>query len=190
MRVTDTAHKMPGDPYVRRSFSLGPLRRGRSLDQRLRARAPGVLHALTRRALRLPLRSRLRNVLIDQATRSGFDAYNRRDWDVVLAAYDPNVEIVLHHVQQMEAIRHGHDGWRHYWHEWFDVWDESHMEPTEIVELSDRLLLLGSTRCRNHRGLTLEEPSAWLLTMENGRIVRHEEWWDHAAALSAVEIAP
>jgi ketosteroid isomerase-like protein len=181
---------MPGDPYVQRSFSLGPIRGGRSLDQRLRASRPALFRSLAGRATSLSLGSRLRQALIDQAARAGFHAYNRRDWDVVLSAYDPGVEIVLHHVQQMESVRHGHDGWRHYWREWFDVWDESHMEPTEIIEFRDRLLFLGFVRCHNRHGLTLQEPSAWLMTLKDGVIVRHEEWWDHAAALEAVGIAP
>jgi ketosteroid isomerase-like protein len=150
---------------------------------------PGLVQALSSRVLSLPPRSRLRRILVDQATRSGFDAYNRRDWEVVLSAYDPQVQIRLHHVQDMEGIYHGHQGWRRYWQLWFDAWDESRMEPTEIIELPGRILYLGRTCCRNRRGLTLEEPTAWLMTLRKGRIVQHEEWWDHEAALEAVGLA-
>lgn len=105
-----------------------------------------------------------------------------------MGVYDPQVEIRRHHVQDIEGVYHGHDGWRHYWRLWFDAWDQSHMEPEEIIDFEDRTLILGWTRCRAARsGLELEQPTAWLMTRGGGgTIVRHEEWWDHAAGLEAV----
>lgn len=175
------------DAYVRRRITLGPVRNRRSFDQRLRARLPALYRALGARALAWPPRSRVRQLLLDLGTRSGFDAYNRRDWDVVLALYDPQVEIRLHHVQDIEGVHHGHEGLRHYWREWFDAWEQSIMEPQEIIDFQDRMLVLGWTRCRaSGSGLSMEQPTAWLLTWGRGAIVRHEEWWDRAAALQAV----
>src|SRR5439155_16969484 len=125
--------------YVRRRISLGPARSRRSLDQRLRARMPALLlRAIASRVLSLSPRSRLRRAFLEQATRSGYDAYNRRDWDVVLSAYDPQVEIRLHHVEGLDGVQQGHEGWRHYWRFWFEAWEESHMEPEEILDFQDR----------------------------------------------------
>jgi ketosteroid isomerase-like protein len=179
---------MPGETYARRRISFGPTRGRRSLDQRVAARMPRLYRAPATWVRRLSPQSSLRVIAVDQAVRSGFDAYNRRDWDVVLAAYDPQVEIRLHHVQDIEGVYDGHDGWRHYWRLWFDSWDESQMEPQEIVDFPDRTLILGWTRCRAAAsGLELEQQTAWLMTWGDGMtIARHEEWWDHAAGLDAV----
>jgi len=148
---------------------------------------PALSRAIASRLLSQSPRSRLRRAILEQAARSGFDAYNRRDWDVVLSAYDPQVEIRLHHVQGIEGVHHGHAGWRHYWRLWFDAWEESHMEPEEILDFQDRTLFLGWTRCRAAgSGLEMEQPTAWLMTYRRGAVLRHEEWFDHAAALEAV----
>lgn len=154
----------------------------------MRARLPSLNRAVASWAMGRSPHSSLRGRVVDHAVRSAFDAYNRRDWEVVLADYDPQVEIVLHHVQDLEGVYHGHDGWRHYWRLWLDAWDRSRMEPEEIIDFPDRTLILGWTRCRaTGSGLELEEPTAWLVTRgDHGTIVRHEEWWDHAAGLEAV----
>jgi ketosteroid isomerase-like protein len=176
-----------GQLYVRRRISLGPTRSRRSLDQQLRAHAPALSRAIASRVLSRSPRSRLRQALQAQAARSGFDAYNRRDWEVVLSLYDPQVEIRLHHVEGIEGVHHGHEGWRHYWRLWFEAMEESHMEPEEIVDFQDRTLFLGWTRTRAAgSGLEMKQPTAWLLTYRAGAVVLHEEWWDQAMALEAV----
>jgi ketosteroid isomerase-like protein len=148
---------------------------------------PTLWRAMASRVLSRSPRSRLRQALLKQSTRSGFDAYNRQDWDVVLSAYDPQVEIRLHHVEGLEGVHHGHEGWRHYWRLWFEAMEESYMEPEEMIDFQDRTLYLGWTRTRAAgSGLEMKQPSAWLITYRAGAIVRHEEWWDQAAALEAV----
>jgi ketosteroid isomerase-like protein len=119
--------------------------------------------------------------------RVAFEAYNRRDFDAVLAAYDPAVENHIHHVAGIEGVHHGHDGWRHYWRSWFEAWDESHQEAHEIIDFDDgRILILGRIRCANNaRGMELEEHFGMLLTLRRGRVARHEEWFDQEAALRA-----
>jgi len=173
--------------YLRMRVKPPPVRRHRTVDQRLLLRMPKLGPALTRVLRSLPLRSRLRSAVTKRSVREGSAAYNRRDWDVYLAAYHPEVENDVHHVAGIEGVRHGHAGWHHYWQGWFEAWDESYIEPFEVVDFADdRLLVLGRVRCRaEDKGIELEEQIATLLTFRAGLIARHEEWFDHAAGLRA-----
>jgi ketosteroid isomerase-like protein len=172
-------------PHVRMRVEPPAVRRHRTVDQRLALRMPELVHALSRGVRSLPLRSRLRGAVTKRFVREGFAAYNRRDWDVVLALYHPEVEIDVHHVAGIEGVHHGHAGWRYYWQRWFEAWDESYMQAVEVVDFADdRLLVLGRVRCRAaDTGIELEEPMAILITYRAGLIVRQEEWFDHAAGL-------
>ena len=175
------------DSYMRIRIEPPPVRRHRTVDQRLALRFPKLVPATSRAVRSLPLRSRLRGALTRRFVREGLAAYNRRDWEVVLATYDAAVENDIHHVGGIEGIHHGHGGWRHYWEGWFEAWDESYQEAREVVDFADdRLLVLGRIRCRAaDTAIELEEPMAMLFTFRAGLIVRHEEWWDHASALRA-----
>ena len=173
---------------------LTPLRTGkrRRLEQRLVARSPGLAHrsvAVVRRLL--PLRSRLRQRLTARATRLAYEAWNRRDWEVVLATYALDVEIVLNHdLTRMEGIHHGHEGWRRYWNLWAEAWEESKIEPLELVDLPDRMLVLSRFRGRGRAsGVDVDEPLAHLMTFERGAVIRHEEWFGHADALAAAGLS-
>jgi ketosteroid isomerase-like protein len=183
--VRDT-ESMPGS-HVRMRVKPPPVRRHRTVDQRLFLRMPKLVPAFTRGLRSLPLRSRLRSAVTKRFVRERFAAYNRRDWDVLLVGYHPEVENDVHHVAGIEGVRHGHAGWRHYWQGWFEAWDESYGEPFEVVDFADdRLLVLWGVRCRAEKtGIELEEQVATLLTFRAGLIARHEEWFDHAAGLRA-----
>lgn len=169
-----------------------PVRRYRTVDERLAVRLPKLTNALWRGMRSLPLRSRLRATLTKRLIRKVLAAYNRRDWDVILSGYHPDVENDVHHVAGIEGVHHGHAGWRRYWQDWFEAWDESYIEAFEVVDFADdRLLVLGRVRCRaEDRGIELEEHMATLLTYRAGLIVRHEEWFDHAAGLRAAGLDP
>jgi ketosteroid isomerase-like protein len=178
--------------YVRISLSLSRTRKRRRFEQRLAASAPSLAHrsvAAVRRLL--PLTSRIRQRLTARATKLAYEAWNRRDWEVVLATYAPDVEIVLNHdLTGMEGMHQGHDGWRRYWELWAESWEESSIEPQELIDFSDRMLVLSRIRSRARASrIELNEPLAHLMTFERGAVVRHEEWFGHADALAAVGLA-
>lgn len=184
---------MADTPHVRIPLSLGRTPKRRRLEQRLAAGAPSLAHrsvAAVRRLL--PLTSRLRQRLTARATKLAYEAWNRRDWQVVLATYAPDVEIVLNHdLTQMEGVHRGHDGWRRYWELWAESWEESMIEPQELIDFSDQMLVLSRIRSRARASrVELDEPIAHLMTFERGAVVRHEEWFGHADALEAVGLPP
>ncbi len=77
---------------VTRVPSSGPPKRSRSLDERLLARFPALYQRLAVITRRLSPGSRLRRALLRRASSSGWAAFNRRDVDLMLIRYAPDVE--------------------------------------------------------------------------------------------------
>jgi uncharacterized protein (TIGR02246 family) len=121
-----------------------------------------------------------------QLVRRVFDAINRRDVQAVLDAYDPDADMstLTSELVQGKAYR-GHSGIREYFSSFADVWDELHLEPEEIRDLGDRILVTGRWSSRGKEsGAEVESPAAWLFGVRDGRIVFTHAYRDAAEALS------
>lgn len=77
--------------FVRKPLQVGEGSR-RTLDQRLFVRFPRLAAAAFRLIGRLSPGSRVRQVALWRAVRLGVEAYNRRDLDAVVIAYQPDLE--------------------------------------------------------------------------------------------------
>ena len=64
------------------------------------------------------------------------DAVNRRDLDAVLTVMDDDVESVSR-IVAVEGGLHGHDGFRRWWENWFDVWPDYKIEVLEVRDLGN-----------------------------------------------------
>ncbi len=73
-----------------------------------------------------------------------FEAINRRDVQAVLDAYHPDADMstLTSELVQGKAYR-GHTGIREYFSSFADVWEELRLEPEEIRDLGDRILVVG-----------------------------------------------
>ena len=65
--------------------------RRRTPDEHLQVRFPVFFRRLSDLGLRLPPRSRLRRLLLTRAIVRAYAAANRRDFDLILTAYNPAV---------------------------------------------------------------------------------------------------
>jgi hypothetical protein len=79
---------------VRYRVSLPPERVGarRTLDEQLFARVPSLYRLLAAAMRRLPTRSRLRRRLFARVSTRAVAAANRRDFEVLLLGFDPDIE--------------------------------------------------------------------------------------------------
>jgi ketosteroid isomerase-like protein len=63
---------------------------------------------------------------------------------------------------------------------------EVYVVPTELVDLGDRLVILANVPMRAQAsGIELTEEFALVSTLEDGLIIRIEEYYDHTEALEA-----
>jgi ketosteroid isomerase-like protein len=173
-----------------------PLRVGegshRTLDQRLAMRFPRLSAASFRLVAKLPRGSRVRNAALRRSTRIAVEAYNRRDLDAVVIGYRPDLEYYPYRefveAALAEPCYHGPSGYRAYISATYDVWgDDVRLEPTELIDLGDRLVLLADMPMRAQAsGVPLTQTYAGVSTLKDGRVIRQQDFLDRAEALEAV----
>ena len=91
-RPGDTGRAMSQEnvEVVRHSLELATDSR-RRLEERLALRVPYIQRLVARLWWKRPPQSRLRQAILPRLVRSGFEAANRRDFEVAFANYDPDV---------------------------------------------------------------------------------------------------
>jgi ketosteroid isomerase-like protein len=177
--------------FVRKPLSA----RGRSrrtLDQRLAIRFPRLAAAFPRLIGKLPPSSRVRQAALWRAARLGVEAYNRRDLDAVVIGYRPDLEYYPYRefveAGLAEPCYHGPSGYRKYIEDTYEVWGtDVRLEPTELIDLGDRFVLLADMPMRAQAsGVALAQTYAGVSTMKDGRVIRQDDFLNHAEALEAV----
>jgi hypothetical protein len=187
------------DIVVTRVPYSGPPRRSRNLQERLMVRFPTVYRRVAALALRrLRPRSGVRRAMLCRALVSGWDAAARKDFELVLVRYAPDVEVEFD--PEFEALGlggtfRGHDGWLKVQQAFNEAWERRERVPEFVLDLGDRVLMLGSFRLPgNVSGLELEREWAQLATLRGG-LTAHEQYffgWDkglRAAGLDPDAIA-
>lgn len=172
----------------------GP-RRSRNLEERLMVRFPGGWRALAALGQRLLTpRSRLRRALLLRNTISGWDAASRRDFELMLVRYAPDVEVEF--APEFEPLGmggtfRGHDGLLKMIQAFAgDAWEGWEMRPESVLDLGDRVLILGIFRLPGTAsGLEFEREWAQLLTTRDGLVVREQEFfgWDNGLRVAGLD---
>ena len=164
----------------------------RTLDQRLALRFPRLIARWQQLISRLPPGSRLRQASLVRAVRYAAEAYNRRDLDVVVAGYHPEIEYCPAQswvdAGFFEPVYRGPDGYRDYVAATAEVFGgEVYFKPFEIVDLADRMVILATVPMRAQAsGVPLTESFAYVSTIRDGLVVRMQEYYDHREALMSV----
>ena len=141
---------------------------------------------------RLTPGSRIRQALMWHGARIGVEAYNRADLEAVVINYQPDIEYYPYRefveAGLAEPCYHGHSGYRAYIEATYEVWGtETRLEPTELIDLGDRFVLLANMPMRAQAsGIGLTETYAGISTLKRGRVIRQDDFLDPAEALAAV----
>jgi len=167
----------------------------RTLDQRLSLRFPRLAAANSRLIARLPPTSRLRQAALWRGARLALEAYNRRDLDAFLTGFHPEFEVfparAWVEAGLVEPSYRGPEGFREYVGVWDEVWGrDSPIRPVELVDVGDRFVILSEAPLRARAsGVPLTGTFAIVTTLRDGLVIRQDEYWDHAEALSAVGLS-
>ena len=164
--------------------------RRRTLDERLRVRFPGVFRPLVAALLRLPPRSRLRQLALARAMVRAYAAANRRDFELILTSYDPQVYEYRPSADLLppdfETVYHGDHGYLEFWRRWLDAFEDIRWDPEEILDLGETALV--TTQQSGHgsgSGVAVSVPVYQLFTFSRGLVIRQEDFLDRAKALEA-----
>jgi ketosteroid isomerase-like protein len=113
-------------------------------------------------------------------------AINAADADAVLALLDPEIVWVQNPNAPDPRTFHGHDGMREFREMVADAFEDVHLEGDRFIDADDRVVSLGYMRARGvGSGVEVREARGWVWTLRDARVVRHETYDNHAAALQA-----
>lgn len=154
-------------------------------------RLPWLFDLGSRVLFRLSPRSRIRRVLLRRSVCVGQATYNRRDFEALLPMYHPDVEV--HSPKEWVAlgdfdpIYRGHEGLVRFYRQWADAWADNWARPQELIDLGDRLVLLGEIGTRGGAsGVEVGRRYAMLWHLRGGKVTREQVFTDPAEALEAV----
>ena len=112
-----------------------------------------------------------------------------------MVGYSPELEVITAKDEaavpfgaDIEDVYRGHDGLVALWERWLESWDEYSLEPEQVIDCGDRLVVVLRQRGRGrHSRLKIDQRIAFLNTLDpNGLTVRLEVFWDPAKAMEAV----
>jgi hypothetical protein len=167
----------------------------RTLEQRLLLRFPRLTAAYVRLIGRLSPSSRLRQAAIGRGVRLGTEAYNRRDLEAAFVGWDPGFE--LHPGREwvqdglVESCYRGLHGFRRY-AEAADriAGGRLYLRRVELIDLGVRLLILADAPTDPQvSDAHPADPFASLAELEDGRVIRVHEYFDHAEALEVAGLS-
>jgi ketosteroid isomerase-like protein len=164
----------------------------RHLEERLALRFPRALALVARAVWRLPPRSRLRRAVIRRAVRLGLEASNRKDFEVAFMLYHPECKSIF--PAQLvtvgsESGTRGRDERLSFQRKWYAEWGEFRNALEELIDLGDRVLVLGRIKGRGlTSGAGFDNEWAVLFTVSGGRVVREHFFLDQGKALEAARL--
>jgi len=178
---------------ARQPMAVAPRSR-RRLEERLGLRFPDVIAFVVGLVWRLPPHSPLRQAFLRHAATMGCQAVNRGDFQATFVLYDQQVELV----PDRRFVELGFDGvYRgraeriRFQQRWSAEWGDFQFAPEELIDLGDgRVFIHGRTVGSGlTSGVGFDNNWAVLLTFSEGRIVREQFFFDHAAALEAAGLS-
>jgi ketosteroid isomerase-like protein len=119
-----------------------------------------------------------------------FEAANRGDYEAAFALVAEDYESVT----PPDLIGLGFDptyrgraGRLRFQQQWLSELEEFHNEPEAVVDVGDRLLLLGRMKgIGAGSGAAFDSEIAYVLTLAGGRVIREESFRSHAEAFEVV----
>jgi ketosteroid isomerase-like protein len=193
-RVAAAVAELP-DVVVTGVEQRGPPRRSRNLEERLMVRFPGVYRAVAALVwCLLSSRSRLRRVLLRRTLISAYAAASRRDYELMLVRYAPDVAVEFDTdfaPLGLSGTHRGHDGLVRLIDAWGVAWEEWAVVPAAVIDMGDRVLFFGHTRLPGTAsGLELEGEFAQLITLRRGLVAHEREFVSWEQGLLAARLDP
>jgi hypothetical protein len=136
----------------------------------------------------------VRRRFLRHAVISGWAAAQRRDFELMLLRYAPDVVYEADAGLQALGVpgsARGRGEMASVLAEILDVWDRFELAPAVLVDLADSLIVLGAGRVRGAgSGIELDLEVAQLLTMERGLVVHERDFFRWDDALRAARLDP
>jgi ketosteroid isomerase-like protein len=115
--------------------------------------------------------------------------WNRSDTDALLARATEDFEWHPVLVQSVEGETfHGHDGFREFLSDWASTWESWDLEPEEMRELGDQVLVFTRVRAKGRgSGVEFDQSLGHLFEFRGDLVCRGETFLDRDKALEVAE---
>jgi ketosteroid isomerase-like protein len=123
-----------------------------------------------------------------QIVRWTFEAICDEDIDRLLGYYDERIEFLPLTGTLVESGGYvGHGGVRDYFQECAEVWELMQPHADDLRTVGDHVVVLGGCAVRGRgSGAGSDNPMAWVITLRDGRVIRHRGFATREEALDAV----
>jgi uncharacterized protein len=126
-----------------------------------------------------------------ETLRGAYGALNEGDIERALAVLDEDAEWCEHSDLPEAGLYQGKDAIRDFLHDFLESWQEFQQETEELIQGDGRVLIMLRSKVRGKgSGVAVEGEYAHLWTMENGRGVRVDAYFDRKEALRALRAGP
>jgi ketosteroid isomerase-like protein len=116
-----------------------------------------------------------------------YDAFNRRDFDALLAFVDPEVEFAARFMEmEGDPYYRGHDGVREWWRTLLAIFPDFRAEVLDVRDAEDFLIL--ALRLRGHgadSGVPIDEAVWQTVKVRDGKVTWARNFGSEAEALEA-----
>jgi uncharacterized protein (TIGR02246 family) len=122
-----------------------------------------------------------------EIVRRFFEAWNRGDIAGFIRLTHPDGEFLLPRNLVEGGSYRGLDGLRRAYADLGESWDSVHIDIEEVREFDDHVVVLArNLNVGKHGGPRVEQESAFVLTIRNGKIAYERPYQSHHEALEAV----
>ncbi len=120
-------------------------------------------------------------------TQNLFAIWNTRDFEGLIPLVADDLEWVPQTMSAVEGSSfRGVDGLREFFGEWDSTWATWEVEPNEVKDLGDHVLVLGKVHAEaRSSGLELDQPVAYLFEFREGLLAYGATFFDHNEARNA-----
>ena len=125
------------------------------------------------------------------AVREFTEAFNRLDFDSVIAELDPQVELREWPAAADSQTYRGRDGVRAALDKWLEAWEWMRVEILDMVEVDERVLLTAHQRAKGRGSMIEVEITSFnVYTFRDGKLTLIELFTERDPALEAAGLAP
>ena len=126
-----------------------------------------------------------------EIVRQSLEAYASGEIEEMLAYVDPGGELhsAINGGAEAKVFR-GHDGFRRWFAETRESFEELSTDLTEYRDLGDRIVAFGHIHARGRgSGLEIDSPTGWVFTVRRGKVVRAEGFLSRSETLEAAGLS-
>lgn len=125
-----------------------------------------------------------------ELVRAGYELWNRGDVDGFLEFLDPEVELRDPPEAPDAQVWHGHEGYQQAVEQFMAAWEDASIEPKEIVDAGDRVLVRVNYRVRGKdQGIEIELDVFHVVTIRDRQAILIEIYGDEDTARRAAGLS-